>query len=88
MCRAWQALTLRRSAIADPIAYRHYLQTTLIDKIRTIVIQSWRALRIQSAYGTSVIRDLIPYELGGNVDLVHASEGVLCGLDYSCSLAQ
>jgi transposase-like protein len=41
MCRAWQALTLRRSAIADPIAYRHHLQTTLIDKIRTIVIQKW-----------------------------------------------
>ena len=35
----------------------------------------------KSAYGTSVIRDLIPYELGGNVDLVHAPEEVRCRLD-------
>ena len=33
----------------------------------------------RSGYGTSVIRDLIPYELGGTVDLVHAREGVRCG---------
>jgi len=32
-------------------------------------------------YGTSVIRDLIPYELGGTVDLVHALEGVRCKLE-------
>jgi hypothetical protein len=31
--------------------------------------------------GTSVIRDLIPYELGGTVDLVHAPEGVRCRLE-------
>jgi PAS domain S-box-containing protein len=29
-------------------------------------------------YGTSVIRDLIPYELGGTVDLTLAPEGVRC----------
>ena len=28
--------------------------------------------RIRSGYGTSVIRDLVPYELGGTVELVHA----------------
>jgi PAS domain S-box-containing protein len=32
----------------------------------------------QSGYGTSLIRDLIPHELGGTVDLVMASEGVQC----------
>jgi PAS domain S-box-containing protein len=33
-----------------------------------------------SSYGTSTIRDLIPYELGGTVDLVLAPEGVRCHL--------
>jgi hypothetical protein len=32
----------------------------------------------RSGYGASVIRDLIPYELGGTVDLVLAPEGVRC----------
>jgi two-component sensor histidine kinase len=32
----------------------------------------------QSSYGTTLIRDLIPHELGGKVDLVLASEGVSC----------
>jgi two-component sensor histidine kinase len=32
----------------------------------------------QSGYGTSLIRDLIPHELGGTVDLVIAPEGVRC----------
>jgi PAS domain S-box-containing protein len=32
-------------------------------------------------YGTSVIRDLVPYELGGSVDLVLTAEGVRCRLD-------
>jgi two-component sensor histidine kinase len=35
----------------------------------------------RSGYGTSVIRDLIPYELGGAVDLAHAPEGVRCRLE-------
>jgi PAS domain S-box-containing protein len=34
-----------------------------------------------SSYGTSTIRDLIPYELGGTVDLVLAPEGVRCRLE-------
>ena len=37
-------------------------------------------------YGTDVIRDLIPYELGGAVDLVFASEGLRC--DLSIPVAQ
>jgi PAS domain S-box-containing protein len=32
----------------------------------------------QSGYGTSLIRDLIPHELGGKVDLVMSPEGVRC----------
>lgn len=35
----------------------------------------------RSGYGTSVIRDLIPYELGGTVDLAHAPRGVRCRLE-------
>jgi two-component sensor histidine kinase/integral membrane sensor domain MASE1 len=31
-----------------------------------------------SGYGTEVIRDLVPYELGGTVDLAFASEGLRC----------
>jgi PAS domain S-box-containing protein len=33
-----------------------------------------------AGYGTSVIRDLIPYELGGKVDLLFVPEGVRCEL--------
>ena len=33
------------------------------------------------SYGTSTIRDLIPYEFGGAVDLVFAPEGVRCRLE-------
>ena len=36
----------------------------------------------KSSYGTSTIRDLIPYELGGTVDLVLAPEGVRCRLAF------
>jgi PAS domain S-box-containing protein len=55
--------------------------------------QSWLSIRweesggpnvvppTRSGYGTSVIRDLIPYELGGTVELVHAPEGVCCKLE-------
>jgi PAS domain S-box-containing protein len=39
------------------------------------------AASIQSGYGTSLIRDLIPHELGGTVDLVFASDGVCCKIE-------
>ena len=39
------------------------------------------AVPIKSGYGTSVIRDLVPYELSGSVDLVLATEGVRCRLE-------
>jgi PAS domain S-box-containing protein len=35
----------------------------------------------QSGYGTSLIRDLIPHELGGMVDLAFAADGVRCDID-------
>ncbi len=35
----------------------------------------------RSSYGTDLIRDLIPYELGGTVDLVFAAEGVKCRIE-------
>jgi len=35
----------------------------------------------KSSYGMSTIRDLIPYELDGKVDLVLAPEGVQCRLE-------
>jgi PAS domain S-box-containing protein len=35
----------------------------------------------KSSYGTSTIRDLVPYEFGGTVDLVLAREGVRCRLE-------
>ena len=34
-----------------------------------------------SGYGVEVIRDLIPYELGGTVDLAFASDGLRCRLE-------
>ena len=36
---------------------------------------------ISPGYGTSVVKNLIPYELGGVVDLVFAAEGVRCRLE-------
>ena len=33
------------------------------------------------SYGTSTIRDLIPYEFGGTVDLVFVPDGVRCRLE-------
>jgi two-component sensor histidine kinase len=35
----------------------------------------------QSSYGTNLIRNLIPHELGGKVDLVFASDGVSCRIE-------
>jgi two-component sensor histidine kinase len=54
----------------------------------TNLILAWRevggppvAAVIQSGYGTDLIRDLIPHELGGTVDLVFAKEGVNCRIE-------
>jgi PAS domain S-box-containing protein len=39
------------------------------------------AVPTQSGYGTSLIRDLIPHELGGTVDLVFAPDGLRCNIE-------
>ena len=35
----------------------------------------------RTGYGTSIIRELIPFELGGSVDLSFAPEGTRCRLE-------
>jgi NO-binding membrane sensor protein with MHYT domain/two-component sensor histidine kinase len=39
------------------------------------------AIPAREGYGTSVIRNLIPYELGGTVDLTYATNGVRCKIE-------
>jgi len=39
------------------------------------------SLPIKPSYGTSVIRDLIPYELEGTVELRFLAEGVQCRIE-------
>jgi hypothetical protein len=39
----------------------------------------------EPGYGTSTIRDLIPYEFGGVVDLILAPQGVRCRLELSAN---
>jgi two-component sensor histidine kinase len=54
------------------------------------MILDWRELggppapsEVQSSYGTNLIRNLIPHELGGTVDLVFVAEGVNCRIEIS-----
>jgi two-component sensor histidine kinase len=54
----------------------------------TVLIIIWRetggppvAAPSQKGYGTSLICDLIPHELGGTVDLAFSSEGVTCTIE-------
>jgi len=35
---------------------------------------------IRSGFGSSVVRELVPYELGGTVELAHLPKGVYCNL--------
>ncbi len=53
-----------------------------------ILTVTWRELGgppiaapVQSGYGSGLIRDLIPHELGGTVDLVFASDGACCKIE-------
>ena len=52
------------------------------------LILYWRELggppaasEVKSSYGTNLIRNLIPHELGGTVDLVLVAEGVSCRIE-------
>jgi PAS domain S-box-containing protein len=60
-------------------------QKPVADGSATALTIIWRELSgpqvtvpIQSGFGTSLIRDLIPHELGGRVDLVFEPDGVFC----------
>jgi len=55
---------------------------------RTNLMLVWRELAGppvksggQSSYGTNLIRNLIPHELGGKVDLTFAPDGVSCRIE-------
>jgi two-component sensor histidine kinase len=56
---------------------------------KATLIMEWRELggppvasEIQSSYGTDLIRNLIPLELGGRVDLAFVKEGVNCRIEF------
>jgi len=58
------------------------------------LILEWRELggpplasKIQSSYGTDLIRNLIPHELGGRVDLAFPKEGANCRIEFPCKQA-
>jgi PAS domain S-box-containing protein len=53
-----------------------------------ILMITWRefggppiAAPVQTGYGSNLIRDLIPHELGGTVDLVFSGEGLCCKIE-------
>ncbi len=59
------------------------------DGKATKLILIWRefggpsvASEVQSSYGINLIRNLIPHELGGMVDLVFPAEGVSCKIEF------
>ena len=37
---------------------------------------------VQSGFGASLIRDLIPHEIGGTVDLAFQPEGAFCKIEF------
>jgi len=55
----------------------------------TNLVFAWRELGVprtpveaKSGYGTRLIRELVPHELGGKVDLAFAAEGVSCRIEF------
>jgi len=40
------------------------------------------AVDTKSGYGTRLIRELVPHELGGTIDLEFAAEGVSCRIEF------
>lgn len=55
----------------------------------TNLVFVWRELsgppvpsKIEASYGTDLIRNLIPHELGGSVDLVFAPDGAFCRIKF------
>jgi two-component sensor histidine kinase len=39
------------------------------------------AAPLEAGFGTNLLRDLIPHELGGTVDLSFAAEGLCCKIE-------
>jgi PAS domain S-box-containing protein len=59
------------------------------DRKATNLILIWRECggppvtsEVQSSYGVDLIRNLIPHEIGGMVDLVFLAEGVSCKIEF------
>ena len=57
--------------------------------VRTGNPNNWRELGgppvvppTQSGYGTNLIRDLIPHEIGGTVDLAFPADGACCKIEF------
>jgi len=46
------------------------------------------AAEVKFGYGARLIRELVPYELGGTVDLVFAPEGVTCRVEFPLSVPE
>jgi PAS domain S-box-containing protein len=44
--------------------------------------------QFKSGYGTRLIRELVPYELGGRVDLEFAPEGVTCRIEFPLRVSE
>jgi len=54
-----------------------------------ILIFAWREfggpptpVEAKSGYGTRLIRELVPHELGGTVDLEFAADGLSCRIEF------
>ena len=45
------------------------------------------AAPVQSGYGSNLIRDLIPHELGGTIDLKFPSDGACCKIEFPLGTA-
>ena len=76
------ALSTQKGRISVRWRWSHY------GTVRHSLMVDWReddgpAIKLPSkiGYGTSVINDLIPYELGGKVDFDYARAGVRCRLE-------
>jgi hypothetical protein len=68
---------------AIPQAAFSYMSVILIPSALKFLLLSQPPVLApsQCGYGTSTIRNLIPFELGGKVELDYASEGVRCRLE-------
>src|SRR5262245_52930018 len=57
----------------------------------TKLVLAWRefggpfASEVKSGYGTRLIRELVPHELGGTVNLDFAADGVTCRIEFPLS---